>query len=94
MVDRIHELKAEKFFFRALADWDKTFEVRLNDRNFQVGDYLLIKEWDPANRTFTGEEFKTQISFILYGDQDEAIKNGYPRCFFEGVKPGYVVIGF
>lgn len=44
----IHELKVWPDYFARLADGSKTFEVRKDDRGFQAGDELLLREWDPA----------------------------------------------
>lgn len=48
MEETIHELKTWSPFFEAIANEEKTFEVRRNDRDFQVGDILLLREWDPV----------------------------------------------
>jgi hypothetical protein len=43
-----HELKIWPQYFSRVADGSKTFEVRKNDRGFQPGDIVWLKEWDPA----------------------------------------------
>lgn len=45
-----HELKTWPEFFEATKRAHKRFELRRDDRpeGFQVGDELLLKEWDPA----------------------------------------------
>lgn len=43
-----HELKTLTQFFPFVKSGAKTFEIRLNDRNFQVGDTLLLREWIPC----------------------------------------------
>ncbi len=45
-----HELKTWPEFFAATRRGHKKFELRRGDRpeGFQVGDELLLKEWDPA----------------------------------------------
>lgn len=42
-----HELKLDTAYFGRVASGQKTFEIRRNDRDFQVGDILLLKEYDP-----------------------------------------------
>lgn len=43
-----HELKTWPQYFCRVADGTKTFEVRKNDRGFQPGDEVILKEWDPG----------------------------------------------
>lgn len=40
----IHELKTESGYFEDVISGRKTFEVRKNDRNFYVGDFLALNE--------------------------------------------------
>jgi len=42
-----HELKIWPQFYCRVADGSKTFEVRSNDRGFQPGDTVILREWDP-----------------------------------------------
>jgi hypothetical protein len=50
---KTHSLKTWPSQFEAVKRGDKTFEVRTNtDRDFEVGDTLLLRHWDPALRSF------------------------------------------
>lgn len=67
----IHELKIKPEYFAAVVTGDKTFEIRNNaDRNFQVGDTLLLWEW---NGGFTGRTAERTVSYITDFEQ----KPGY-----------------
>ncbi|MFM4903848.1 ASCH/PUA domain-containing protein [Aeromonas veronii] len=67
----IHELKIKPEYFAAVVSGDKTFEIRNNaDRNFQVGDALLLKAWDGE---FIGQTVERTISYITDFEQ----KQGY-----------------
>jgi DUF971 family protein len=44
-----HELKTWPEFYRAIQENKKTFELRYNDRNYQVGDELLLREFEPCH---------------------------------------------
>jgi hypothetical protein len=58
---RSHFLKTWPVYFQGLVDGTKTAEVRINDRDFRVGDELVLYEFDPnAGGPFSGrEEFRT-----------------------------------
>ena len=41
---KIHDLKIKKAYLEALRSWDKKCEIRFNDRNYQVWDYIYFYE--------------------------------------------------
>lgn len=43
-----HELKTWPQYFCRVEDGSKTFEVRKNDRGYQPGDIVVLREWDPT----------------------------------------------
>ena len=40
----------------------KNFEVRYNDRNYRIGDWLVLCEWD--GQRYTGHEIVRRITYI------------------------------
>lgn len=42
-----HTLKIWPQYYSRVADGSKTFEVRNNDRGFQPGDEVVLREWNP-----------------------------------------------
>ena len=70
-----HKLKILPEYFDAICLGNKTFEIRKNDRNFHVGDWLLLKEWNPETG-YTGHEVLRYVSYILY-DWQAGLKDGY-----------------
>lgn len=72
---RVHQLKVECEFYAALSLHLKNFEVRKNDRNFQVNDILVLREWSAAREAYTGLWLYAQISYIL--DDPRYCKEGY-----------------
>jgi ASC-1-like (ASCH) protein len=63
-----HHLKTWPEYFDAIARGDKNFEVRYNDRDFQVGDVLVLQEWKPETELFTGKELSRIVTYVLPGD--------------------------
>ena len=58
-----HNLKIFPQYFEAIKYGEKTFEVRKKDRNYQVGDYLILQEWD--GMTCSGREITAKVTYIL-----------------------------
>ena len=73
-----HELKTDLLPFGDLWNRVKAFEVRKNDRDYQLSDELLLKEWTGLG--FTGRWIRAEVSYINEGGQ-------------YGIEPGYVVLG-
>lgn len=70
----MHELKIYPKYFEAIIDGKKTFEIRKNDRGFQVGDRVVLKEWD--NIVYSGREIHAEIKYIL-DDKFIGLADGY-----------------
>jgi len=66
---KLHELKTWPPFFQDIKDEKKTFDVRPDDRNFKVGDYLLLWEWNPDAEDYTGREILVEIVYKVPGGQ-------------------------
>lgn len=58
----IHELKILPEFFEAVTSGRKQFEIRKNDRDFKVGDYIILREW--GTKEYTGNSYKAEITYI------------------------------
>ena len=77
-MSKTHELKIYPKYFKAILDGKKTFEIRKDDRDFQVRDSIVLKEWD--NIKYSGREIQI-IKYML----DDA---------FIGLAEGYVAFSF
>ncbi|EAC5079597.1 DUF3850 domain-containing protein [Listeria monocytogenes] len=58
----VHKLKILPEFFREKITLKKSFEIRNNDRNFEVGDTLVLQEFEDGN--YTGREYWEDIIYI------------------------------
>lgn len=77
---RTHDLKTWPEPFDAVVARNKRFEIRRNDRDFQVDDVLNLRKFDPAAGVYTGETCQRRVTFILEGGQF-------------GLEPGFVAMG-
>jgi len=71
----IHELKTWPEYYRAVISGEKTFEIRKNDRNYQVGDILDLQEYDPEKQLYTGASIWMEVLYIL--DKQPFVPEGY-----------------
>jgi hypothetical protein len=76
-----HDIKCWPPYFQAIRRKEKNFDVRRDDRGYQKGDTVRLREWDPAAVRYSGNDEHRKIKFILTGGQF-------------GIEPGYVVLGF
>lgn len=83
----VHEIKSWPEFFADLLGDRKTFELRKNDRNYRVGDLLLIREWEPRREEYTGRQLTRRVTYVLYGAGVGAIEP------LKGLAVGYAILG-
>lgn len=69
----VHELKITPKYFDLVVKDIKKFEVRFCDRDYKVGDELLLKEFN--NGEYTGRTIVKRIVYIL--DDIDYVKEGY-----------------
>lgn len=61
-------------YFQEIFDGKKTFELRLNDFDITEGDILILKEWDPQTKNYTGRELEKEVGYIAKWKIDELTK--------------------
>lgn len=73
-----HDLKVWPVYFERLLDGTKTFDVRKDDRNYQAGDILILREWQPElvgiqalvaafapdSIRYTGRQITRRVGFV------------------------------
>ena len=61
-----HDLKLFTKYFQAVVDCEKRSEVRYDDRNYQIGDTVTLREGQPGVHGFeyTGRSISAKISYI------------------------------
>lgn len=71
---KLHELKILPEYYEKVKEGEKRFELRKDDRNFQVGDLIRLCEYDGAN--YTGRDTLYEILYKLDGGQ-YGLEKGY-----------------
>lgn len=76
MAPKIHRLKILPEYFEAILEEEKRFELRKDDRDYNVGDFIDLQEYE--NGRYTGRELRLiQIRYILRDVPEYGLKEGY-----------------
>lgn len=70
-------------YFDAVASGKKKFELRLDDFEIKEGDTLLLEEWDPKTKEYTGRKIEKKAAYVwkfridnLFWPEEEIKKKG------------------
>lgn len=74
-----HDLKLVQPHFNDVKSRTKTFEVRKDDRDYNVGDTLILRLFDSETQMYDGEFLMRKITYLLRDKQY--------------VKEGFVILG-
>ena len=78
-VPTTHVVKSWSWLFDAIARGEKTHDLRINDRDYAVGDFLELHRYNPAMGRFTGEVCTVTVTYIT--------NNKQPCAFSSAVLP-------
>ena len=81
----IHVLKSWPQFFEAIATSQRVHELRRNDRDYAVGDTLLLQEFDPVEGRYSGRELRVQVTSMTSADVPCAVSG-------EGLHPDFCIL--
>jgi len=87
---KTHHLKTWPEYFKAIKDGIKTFELRKNDRDFKVGDLLVLEEIDePDSFTgkYTGNAISVRVTYIIKGPMFGLAERWCIMAFGDPAKP-------
>jgi hypothetical protein len=73
-----HELKTVPPYYEHVRNEIKDFELRKNDRGFDLDDYLLLREYIPSGG-YTGRQTLVLVTYLIEG--------------YAGLEPGYCIMG-
>lgn len=83
------EKKVWPKYFEAISKGIKNFEVRLADFECKEGDILILREWDPRKKDYTGRTIQKKITYIVktkdlpFWSKEEIEKYGYQIIGFK-----------
>lgn len=58
-------------YFELVKSGKKKFELRLADFDVKEGDVIILQEWDPEKKTYTGREIEKDVKYVLKFDLDD-----------------------
>lgn len=69
-------------YFDLVKSGKKNFELRLADFLIKEGDVLILEEWDPKRKQYTGRKLKKKAKYVLkfrldiFGQEEDIKKKG------------------
>jgi hypothetical protein len=84
----IHKVKSWTYLFEAVLAGGKTHDIRyMRERDYKVGDTMILQETDVGGQNYTGRELPVEITYITSKDNYCALSN-------EALMPEYCIISF
>ena len=95
----LHNLKLQRKYADRIIDGQKTFEVRLNDRDYQVGDIIIFttvendSSEEPVTHKINDKEYEITYVHTNYGMDMDYKEDKDTRVCYEydfvvlGIKP-------
>ncbi len=69
-------------YFELVLAGKKRFDLRVADFDIEEGDILVLEEWNPQIKEYTGRKIEKKVDYILklqlddFGQKEEIEKNG------------------
>lgn len=60
----IIEKKTWPQYFDDVLSGKKTYDIRLNDFKVNEGDTLVLREWDPKTKKYTGRTVEKKVKYV------------------------------
>ena len=51
-------------YFESVTSGKKKFELRLNDFEVNEGDTLILQEYDPISKEYTGRQVEKKVTYV------------------------------
>lgn len=83
------EKKCWPEFFNKILVGEKNFDLRLADFECREGDILVLKEWNPKTKSYSGRSIEKEVKYVLktkdlkFWTKEEIEKFGFQVIGFE-----------
>lgn len=74
-MSKVIQKKVLPEYFEAVYKGNKSFELRKDDSDYEVGDWLRLEEWNGTE--YTGRVLECKIKYILRNAPEYGLKKGY-----------------
>lgn len=74
------EKKIQPKYFIDILVYKKRFEIRKNDCDYQVGDFVKLLEYDATTKKYTGNYILVEITYVLKDIPEYGLNKDY--CIF------------
>jgi len=84
-----HTKKVCPKYFQKILDGKKTYELRLADWECNEGEILVLQEWDPETKKYTGREIEKEVTYVgktknmNFWPKEDVEKHGYQIIAFK-----------
>jgi len=81
----VHHVKSWPQYFRAITTGQRTHDLRRNDRDYKVGDTMILEEFNPTTQAYTGHKCEVEITSITSMSQPCAVSS-------EALDPAFCIL--
>ncbi len=74
--------------FKDITSGKKNFDIRLGDFECNEGDILVLEEWNPETKKYTGRSVEKEIKYVLKTKEQKFWSEEEMTC------KGLIVLGF
>lgn len=89
---KVHDLKVDHKHWQSYLDGSRTATIRVNDRGFEVGDYLHLRELKSINDEGSCPVVKKVITHILFAHECSFLPRNYCLLSFKDLVADHVEI--
>lgn len=86
----IIEKKATPEMFKSILSGERDFDIRLDRFECNPGDTLVLREWNPKKKEYTGRKLEKKVTFVLkskdlqkFWSKEEVEKYGFKIIAFK-----------